>query len=462
MRVGIVLLIFAPVMVWSQSAASSPTAADLAKQLQEMNTVIQKLQHRVDELEAKLGSRPSATPGADPESAEANQPASAPSQQVIPAQPASGDLLHGTSINTVLDAYYGYNFNDPIGRANRLRAYDVLSNAFSINQAAIIFENAPDVSTGKRWGARLDLQFGQATETLQGNGANELRPEIYRNIFQAYGTYIVPLGRGLTVDFGKWASALGIEGNYTKDQMNYSRSYWFSYLPFYHMGARVNYPLTKAWTLNYWLTNGTQQTEPFNNFKDELVGFVFQPNQKLSWTFNYYVGQEHPDVTLVPNSTNPDLPTLQGQPFLPIQNAPKGKLHILDSYATWQASTKLSFALEADYVVQRLLTNSAPNTVWGGAGYARYQLTPRLAIAGRAEYLGDDGGLFSGAAQALKETTLTVEQRLADGFLIRGEWRRDFSNQPYFYTNLLGAFKREQNTATLGVVWWFGPKEGTW
>jgi hypothetical protein len=64
---------------------------------------------------------------------------------------------------------------------------------------------------------------------------------VYRNIFQAYGTYVLPLGGGLTVDFGKWASSLGAEGNYTKDQMNYSRSYWFDFLPFYHMGARLNY-----------------------------------------------------------------------------------------------------------------------------------------------------------------------------------------------------------------------------
>ena len=53
----------------------------------------------------------------------------------------------------------------------------------------------PDVAGGRRYGVRLDLQFGQATETLQGNPANEPRPEIYRNIFQAYGTYVVPLGK---------------------------------------------------------------------------------------------------------------------------------------------------------------------------------------------------------------------------------------------------------------------------
>src|SRR5208283_719092 len=116
---------------------------------------------------------------------------------------------------------------------------------------------APDPERGKRFGLRLDLQFGQATATLQGNSSNEPRPAIYRNIFQAYGTYVFPVGGGLTVDFGKWASSLGMEGNYTKDQINYSRSLLFDFLPFYHMGARANYKVNDLISLNYWIVNGT-------------------------------------------------------------------------------------------------------------------------------------------------------------------------------------------------------------
>src|SRR5580704_8528099 len=259
------------------------------------------------------------------------------------APPTQSNFLSGTSVNFLFDGYYGYNFNDPIGRTNLLRAYDVSSNAFSLNQADVVVENAPDPANGKRWGLRLDLQFGQATATLQGNPANEPRPEIYRNIFQAYGTYVIPVGSGLTVDFGKWASSLGFENNFSQDQINYSRSYWFNFLPFYHMGARVNYQLAKKLAVNYWVVNGTEQTEPFNNFKDELIGVVIQPNKNISWTVNYYLGQEHPDVEVLPNSTNPNLPTLQGTPFLPIPYSPKGKLHIIDSYVSWQASPKWNF-----------------------------------------------------------------------------------------------------------------------
>ncbi len=459
--VRISFLVIFPVLLRGQAPVAPPTNADLAKQVADLTALTQKLQQQVNELEARLGPTAAAERAGKPEIAQGNQPALPPAEQTAPSEPAISNFLRGTSINTLIDTYYGYNFNDPIGRVNRLRAYDVLSNAVSLNQADIIVENAPDVDAGKRWGARFDVQFGQATETLQGNAANELRPEVYRNIFQAYGIYVIPIGKGLTINFGKWASSLGIEGNFTQDQMNYSRSYWFNYLPFYHMGARMNYPLSKTVTLNYWITNGTQQTEPFNNFKDQLVGFAFQPNQNFSWSINYYLGQEHPDVEFLPNSNDPSLPNLQGEPFLPIPNSPKGKLDIFDTYGTWQASKNWTLALEADYVIERLYTNSYPQVNWGGAGYARYQISPRVAIAARAEYMADSG-LFSGSSQALKDTTLTLEQRLVDGFLLREEYRRDFSNQPYFYTGMLGILKREQNTAELGIVWWFGPKKSPW
>jgi hypothetical protein len=244
--------------------------------------------------------------------------------------------------------------------------------------------------------------------------------------------------------------------------MNYSRSYLFQFLPFYHTGVRLNYKLNDAIGLNYWVTNGTQQTEPFNNFKDQFFGLNLQPHKNVAWTVNYYLGQEHPDVQYFLNATIPDLPTQQGTPFLPIPNAPKGKLHIFDTYMTWQASPNLTVALEGDYVIERLLTTSAPSHTIGVAGYARYQFTPKLAIAARTEYLSDRGGLYTGSTQAVKEGTLTFEQKIADGFLMREEWRRDASNHPYFLTDTLGVLKKEQNTATLGVIWWFGGKDEAW
>ena len=381
------------------------------------------------------------------------------------------DYLKTSTINVSVDGYYAYNFNQPIGRVNLLRAYDVSSNAFSLNQAAVVFERAADPDAGRRWGTRLDLQYGQATATLQGNPSNEHRPDIYRNIFQAYGTYVLPFGNGINVDFGKWASSLGYEGNYTQFQMNYSRAYWFNFLPFYHEGFRVKYQVNSKLGLQYWLINGTNQTEPTNGFKDEMFGFVLTPNKKVTWTTNYYFGQENPNAA--PAVGCGPVPVQPGLCFTQITPAPDGKLHIFDSYVNWQTTPRWTFALEGDYVVQRIWADAAPGKdsapahTWGGAGYAQYQLTPKQWLAARGEYLQDygsyfNGGLFSGVTEALKEVTLTYAYNVTDGLQVKTEWRRDWSNVPIFLTDTQNVFSKDQNTATLGLIWWFGRKQGAW
>jgi hypothetical protein len=430
-------------------AAHAEDDADLRAQVAELRALVLKMQTRIEDLERRAAPWPVIAP-------------SIVAPPIIATTAPASPIPLDTTINVVFDGYYGYNFRSPIGRANLLRAYDVSSNSFNLNQAGVVIESAPDPANGKRFGARLDLQWGQATQTLQGNALNEPRPDIYRNVFQAYGTYVFPLGQGLTVDFGKWSSSIGLEGNYTKDQFNYSRSYLFAFLPFYHMGGRVAYKVNDAVTLNYWIDNGTQQTEAFNGFKDELFGLTLQPRKNITWLVNYYLGQEHPDVVYYPVNAPPGLPQLQGVPFAPIRPAADGKLHIFDSYATWVASPKWTFALEGDLVIQRLLTSSRPDHTAGGALYAKYQATPKASLATRLEYISDRGGLFSGANQALKEATLTGEYKIAEGFLVRAELRRDMSNHGYFLTDTLGRLSKDQTTATLGMVWWFGKKTGTW
>lgn len=471
-----ILLVVCNLPSLAQAASDSPVAAPSISQvdeIRELREAVRELRAEVAELKSEIRQGQTATVSDPPpprESSSVSQIASSqtPGSQVVENQTVKReglalDFLREATIEVGLDGYYGWNFNNPIGRVNLLRAYDVSSNAFSLNQASLIFKVDPDLTVGRRVGARLDLQFGQATETLQGSPGNEPRPDVYRNIFQAYGTYIAPVGNGLTIDFGKWASSLGIEGNYTKDQMNYSRSFWFDFLPFYHMGARVKYQFNDKLGLNYWVTNGTQQTEPFNGFKDQLIGLIVQPHKTVSWTLNYYIGQEHPDVRFFPNGgAPPNSPSEQGLPFQPIANAPDGKLHILDTYATWQATPKLALAGEADYVIQRLFENSPPAHTDGGAVYARYQATSRIGFAARGEYLSDHGGLFTGVTQAIKEVTFTSDYKFADRFLVRTEYRRDFSNQPFFLTDRLGVFSKHQNTATMGLVWWWGNKEETW
>jgi hypothetical protein len=376
---------------------------------------IAQLEQRLAALEAKQVASavvPVATPKPEPAPAEATKPSD-------------------TTVNFYLDGYYGFNFNRPASATNALRAFDVSHNSFTLSQGTMVVEKAASLADKRYFGARLDLQFGQATNTLQGSAANEPRPGIYQNIFQAYGTLIAPVGKGITVDMGKFASALGIETNYAKDQMNYSRSYYFNYLPYYHTGLRATYPVHSKMNATYWLVNGANQTEDFNGFKSQAMILNFNPSQAVSGNFNYYNGREIPGR----------------QP---------ARLEIFDTYWSWNANSKLTLAGELDYVRQ------GPGRVKGGVGYARYRFTPKWSLASRFGALNDKGGLFSGASQNLREVTLTSTFEMAEGFQMRWEYRRDMSNNPFFTTNRPGELKKNMDTALLGLIWWFGGKQGAW
>jgi len=101
-----------------------------------------------------------------------------------------------------------------------------------------------------------------------------------------------------------------------------------------------------------------------------------------------------------------------------------------------------------------------PLALNGIGAYARYQITKAASAGVRYERL-DDEGLFGGIDQVLQEVTLTYEHKLGDGFLVRAEYRPDWSNTPYFAVHD-GGTSRRQPTALVGLVWWFGNKTGAW
>jgi hypothetical protein len=373
-----------------------------------------------------------------------------PTEEVPPTnrdQPSSSetsaDAWRNIKFGATFEGYYQYNWNRPPDRTMVLRAYDTRANTLGIQQAALVVDGAPDVEVGRRYGLRLDLQYGQATDTVQGSAANEPRPDVYRHVWQAYGTYLFPVGQGgLQTDFGKFASMLGYETNYAKDNQAFSRAYLFNFLPFYHAGLRVTLPVNDKVSLLYMLTNGIQQTEDFNDFKSSHVAAIVKPASMVTWTINYYFGQEQPD---------------NGEP-----GGPDGFFRVFDTYVTVTPIAQLTIGLDANYVTNEVFTEDPSLSLQGIGTYARYQVTNPFALGVRYERL-DDEGLFGGIDQVLQEVTVTAEYKLADRFILRGEYRRDWSNESFFPGRLGEDDLRDhQNTALIGAIWVIGNKTGTW
>jgi hypothetical protein len=117
--------------------------------------------------------------------------------------------------------------------------------------------------------------------------------------------------------------------------------------------------------------------------------------------------------------------------------------------------------LDVNYVTNEAFKSDPGISLQGTGVYARYQVNSPAALALRYERL-DDEGLFGGIGQVLQEVTATAEYKFADGFLLRGEFRRDWSNEDFFAGPEPGELLDHQNTALVGLVWWFGNKQGAW
>jgi hypothetical protein len=398
---------------------------------------------------APVSATGQSAPPPENEASSQDQPPAEPEEASPQAQPpdasqqTSPNPWRNVTFGATFEGYYQYNWNRPPDRSLVLRAYDTRGNTFGIQQAALVVDAPPDVDAGRRYGLRVDLQFGQATETVQGSPANEPRPDVYRHVWQAYGTYLFPVGaKGLQTDFGKFASMLGYETNYAKDNQAFSRAYLFNFLPFYHSGLRATLPVNDSVSVLYMLTNGIQQTEDFNDFKSNHFAAIVKPVSMVTWTINYYFGQEQSD---------------NGEP-----GGPDGFFRVFDTYVAVTPTAALSLGLDVNYVTNEVNQSDPALSLQGIGVYSRYQITAPSAVGVRYERL-DDEGLFGGIDQVLQEITLTAEHKLADGFIVRAEFRRDWSNELFFPGRLGAADPRgHQNTALIGGIWVIGNKTGTW
>jgi hypothetical protein len=84
------------------------------------------------------------------------------------------------------------------------------------------------------------------------------------------------------------------------------------------------------------------------------------------------------------------------------------------------------------------------------AAYFRFNASRQFALALRCEHFENQNGARTGVTQKLREVTHTPEFRSANEFVVRGDFRLDFSNHNVFEKG--GSFTDKQLTVCASVL----------
>jgi Putative beta-barrel porin-2, OmpL-like. bbp2 len=404
-------------------AGSASKAASAEERISSLEETIRVLEARLRELEGRGSVSDDKAKAPEGVAAQDGNGSTAEQAKADPSPPAGNraSFFDKIEFSGFADTYYGYNFNNPPSRKNPLRNFDLNHNQFSLNLIELAMERKADPL-----GFRLDLNFGDTAKFV--HAAEPGGSDVYQYLQQAYVTYKAPLGKGLSVDVGKFVTHMGAEVIDTPLNYNYSRSLLFSWaIPYYHFGTRVSYPISDKLTVAGLLVNGWNDVVDNNGGKSVGLSVNITPFKRLNLIQNYIVGAEQPN--------NGD------------------DRHVLDTVLTVNANDRLSLMFNYDYGMDRL---QGERVRWQGvAGYFRFAVTPWFAIAPRVEWYDDPQGFTTGLAQTLKEATFTMEFKARGALLMRAEYRGDWSDRPFFEKGS-GVLSRSQTTATLGLVYLMG------
>jgi hypothetical protein len=361
--------------------------------------------------------------------------------------------LQGLGLSGYVDVSYLYNFAESDGgasRGNRGRAFDTEPNGFTPHAAELVLEKPS--SDAFPFGFRTDLFFGDDASVIKAGGLGLAGEDV--DVQQLYITAKAPFAEGLEFKLGKFVTLLGAEVIESPANWNFSRSYMFLYsIPFTHTGALASYPIGEWGSVTAGVVNGWDVVDDTNKGKSLLGNITLTPMKDVTFSTNLVTGPER-------TADN------------------RNDRTVLDLVASWKPTEPLTLMANYDYGHESNLAQGGgrPTPTAGTAGfdsadwqglalYAKYDLSPTWALAGRWEWFDDKDNVrtvFTGPGGTTDllddidfyEYTLTSQWTLYEHVLARLEYRHDKADEKVFFRDADG-FTNYQDTVAAELVYHF-------
>lgn len=395
-------------------AGSATARADSS----ETAAMLQKMQQRIDELEAKVQELEAPADASDGAASVADL-----TSRVESLEGGLMDGLNGFQFGGLVYGSYNHNFNNPDGRGNNLRIFDVDHNNFTMDLLQL--EVSKETESGVGFYSVLD--YGKTAGLIQSDWNGRLAHNF--EVQQAYMTYNFGIGNGVEMKFGKFATLLGGEVIESPYNPNVSRSFMFGYaIPFTHTGVLFSTALTDMVSLSAGVVNGWDNVVDNNDSKTFLGSLGLEVGD-LAWTFNGVFGAEDDD-----NGSS--------------------KTGVFDTVLTYTPMDNVDLLVNFDYGTASEVLDSGDDADWTGlsgivtlGGALLDASLEDWSVALRGEWFSDQDGYRTGDAQDLWEVTGTLKWQMTDNLQARLEFRHDESTDNVFEDG--GKLKDSQDSMIL-------------
>ena len=321
-----------------------------------------------------------------------------------PLADATSDSLWGIELGGYLQASYTYQFNSPNVDANSIvgRPFSTDNDEIQLNAFQLYIDKLPE-DEGEA-GFRFDILAGEDSAVIGDlwGGDDDIA------IYQAYISYIAPMGNGLTIDVGRFSTWHGYESIESPANDQFTRGMMFGMMqPYTHTGVRLTYPINDMWELSGGMTQGWDVVNDNND----------------GWTFHAAVRWMPMETVYIQNSVSYG-------PEMFLNDSDDTLLY--DLVATWEINESWTLGGNFDYEnIEDVAVGGGDATLLGIAGFLRYDVNEDLYLAARLEWIDDDDNFIT-AGDDMWEVTLTMGYQVTEGLMTRLEYRHDDADAPIF------------------------------
>jgi hypothetical protein len=336
------------------------------------------------------------------------------------SQPKDPDWKDGAFI----DSAYLLDFNHPANDLFRSRSTAYKFDDVIVNMAAAyVRKNSSEAS---RWGMEVTLQAGQDSRNF---GFSPTAPNLpgskwLRHLGPTDASYLLPAGKGLTVQGGIFSSLIGYDSLYAKDNLNYTRPWMADFTPYLMMGVNASYPFNDRLTATAFVINGYFHLADANSVPSWGGQLAYKPDDH--WTLKE-------TVLIGPAQSNTAFEFWR----------------FFSDTLVERKRDPLTIAFEYQSGTEQVAAPGTPRSAWVASQLpARWTISKRWSATVRPEVAWDNDGRWTGFAQTVKAVTTTAEYRFPIRevkAILRLEHRFDDSRGP------AGGFFRGSETAG-GIV----------